>query len=100
MKIKPLRLLLVTLLGASNWAQAADLLETYRAAQANDPVFAAARAAQQAGQEKLPQGRSLLLPSVNLSANSTFNDQTMLVSGDTASASAAAITATTATAMA
>ncbi|MCX7192707.1 MAG: TolC family outer membrane protein [Proteobacteria bacterium] len=60
----------------SNLVQAADLLETYRAAQANDPVFAAARASQQAGQEKLPQGRSLLLPNISLSANSTFNDQT------------------------
>ncbi len=57
-------------------AQAADLLETYRAAQGQDPVFAAARAAQRAGQEKLAQGRSLLLPSVNLSANSTFSDTT------------------------
>jgi len=76
MKLKPLPLLLATLLGASSWAQAADLLETFRAAQANDPVFAAARATLQAGQEKLPQGRALLLPSINLNANSTFNDQT------------------------
>ncbi len=58
-------------------AEAADLLETYRAAQGQDPVFAAARAAQRAGQEKLAQGRSLLLPSVNLSANSTFSDTTI-----------------------
>src|ERR1035437_1844817 len=67
-------LLLVALLGTVGWAQAADLLDIYHSAQSNDPVFAAARATQQAGQEKLPQGRSLLLPSVNLSANSTFND--------------------------
>ncbi len=57
-------------------AQAADLLETYHAARANDPVFAVARAAQRAGQEKLAQGRSLLLPSVNLTANSKINDTT------------------------
>src|SRR5574340_603568 len=81
MKLKPLPLLLATLLGASSAAQAADLLETFRAAQANDPVFAAARATQQAGQEKLPQGRSLLLPSISLSANSTFNDQTIQYKG-------------------
>jgi len=74
MKLKPL--LLATLLAASGWAQAADLLETFRAAQANDPVFAAARATQQVGREKLSQGRSLLMPSVNLSANSTFNNVT------------------------
>jgi outer membrane protein len=60
----------------NNEAWAADLLETFHAAQTNDPVFAAARATQQAGQEKLSQGRSLLMPSINLSANSTFNDQT------------------------
>ncbi|MDP4027555.1 MAG: TolC family outer membrane protein [Gallionella sp.] len=81
MKLKPLSLLLATLLGASSWAQAADLLETFRAAQANDPVFAAARATLQAGQEKLPQGRALLLPSISLSANSTFNDQTVQSQG-------------------
>ena len=83
MNLKPFLLLLATLLGASNGAQAADLLETFRAAQANDPVFASARAAQQAGQEKLPQGRSLLLPSISLSANSTFNDQTIQYQGAT-----------------
>jgi len=72
MKLKPL--FFATLLAASGGAQAADLLETFHAAQANDPVFAAARAAQQAGQEKLSQGRSLLMPSVNLNANTTYND--------------------------
>ena len=79
MKLKPL--LFATLLGASGSALAADLLETYRAAQANDPLFAAARATMQAGQEKLPQGRSLLLPSISLNANSTFNDQTTQYQG-------------------
>ncbi|MBI2286044.1 MAG: TolC family outer membrane protein [Nitrosomonadales bacterium] len=79
MKLKPL--LFATLLGASNGALAADLLETFRAAQANDPLFAAARATMQAGQEKLPQGRSLLLPSISLNANSTFNDQTVQSQG-------------------
>jgi len=79
MKLKPL--LLATLLGASSGALAADLLETFRAAQANDPVFAAARATMQAGQEKLPQGRSLLMPSISLSANSTFNDNTTRYQG-------------------
>ncbi|MDP1593931.1 MAG: channel protein TolC, partial [Gallionella sp.] len=53
----------------SGAASGADLLDTFHSAQRNDPVFAAARAAQQAGQEKLPQGRALLMPSVNLTAN-------------------------------
>src|SRR3989338_1385035 len=83
MKLKPLPLLLATLLGASSGALAADLLETFRAAQANDPVFAAARATMQAGQEKLPQGRSLLMPSISLSANSTLNDSTIQYRGAT-----------------
>ncbi len=73
MKLK--LIFLATLLASSGYAQAADLLETFRAAQANDPVFAAARATQQAGKEKLPQGRSLLMPSINLNANTTFNNQ-------------------------
>ena len=60
-------------LGLLPAAQATDLLEVYRAAQSQDAVFASARATRQAGQEKLNQGRALLLPSVNLSANSTFN---------------------------
>ena len=54
--------------------QAADLMAIYRAAQANDPVFAAAQATRLAGQEKLSQGRAALMPNVNLTANSTFVD--------------------------
>jgi outer membrane protein len=85
MKLKPI--LLAIMLGASGWAQAADLLETFHAAQANDPVFAAARAAQQAGHEKLSQGRSLLMPSVSLNANTTFNKQDSSYQGFLAGAS-------------
>ena len=64
-------------------AAAADLLETYRSAQSNDPAFAAARATRLAGQEKLPQGRSLLLPNVSLSANSALNDNSVTYRGAT-----------------
>ena len=66
--------LVMALLSISPLAGAADLLEIYHAAQSQDAVFAAARATQRAGEEKLPQGRSLLLPSVNLNANSTYNN--------------------------
>lgn len=55
-------------------AAAEDLLDIYHAAQSQDAVIASARAARDAGVEKLPQGQSLLLPSINLNANSTFND--------------------------
>ncbi len=81
MNPKPSPLLLAALLGVSSWAQAADLLETFRNARANDPVFATARAALQAGQERLPQGRSLLMPNISLNANSTLNDQTTQYKG-------------------
>ncbi len=53
---------------------AADLMQVYRQAQQNDPGFAAAQATRAAGQEKMPQGRAGLLPSLSLSGNSTWND--------------------------
>jgi outer membrane protein len=83
MNLNPVKLILVTLLGANSWANAADLVDTFRAAQANDPVFASAKAARQAGLEKLPQGRSLLLPTINLTANTTYNHQESTLSGST-----------------
>lgn len=71
MKTNPL-IFALALLGVSLSARAADLLDTFHAAQSNDAVFAAAMATHQAGQEKLTQGRSLLLPSVTLNANRTY----------------------------
>ena len=53
--------------------QAADLMQVYREAQDIDPTYAAAQATLDAGREKLPQGRSGLLPNIALSANSTWN---------------------------
>lgn len=53
---------------------ATDLMQVYQQALTQDATFQAARAAREAGQEKLPQGRALLLPSVGLSANTTYND--------------------------
>jgi outer membrane protein len=43
-------------------AAGADFVDIYRLAKQNDPTFAAARASLEAGLEKLPQGRALLLP--------------------------------------
>src|ERR1700693_6212692 len=48
---------------------AADLVSIYRDAQSADAVYAGARETYVAGQEKLPQGLSGLLPAVTLSAN-------------------------------
>ena len=76
MKYSKVTLSVLLALGMQSRAQAADLIDIYHAAQSQDAVFASARAAQQAGEEKLTQGRSLLLPSVNLNANTTNNDVT------------------------
>lgn len=62
------------LLLAAAFAQAADLSAVYRAAQDNDPVFAAARATRDAGVEKAPQALAGLLPSLTLSGNTVWND--------------------------
>jgi outer membrane protein len=50
-------------------ASAEDLLQVYRDAQRYDAVYAAARYTAEAGRERLPQGRALILPTLNLSAN-------------------------------
>ena len=50
-------------------AQATDLLQTYKDALANDPVYASARAALSAGQEAMPQARAGLLPNIGVSGN-------------------------------
>ncbi|MEK7811663.1 MAG: TolC family protein, partial [Pseudomonadota bacterium] len=65
---------ILLVLGVHSPVFGGDLMQIYHAAQSQDAVFAGARAAQQAGKEKLTQGRALLLPSVNLSANTTYND--------------------------
>lgn len=60
--------------GSAFNAQSADLLQVYRDAAGFDAQYAAARAARDAGLEKLPQGRAGLLPTIGLSANTTWND--------------------------
>lgn len=68
-------------LAAVSPAGAADLLQVYRDAQANDAQFASARAQLLATREKLPQGRAGLLPQVNGTAGATRTnvDQTLPV---------------------
>lgn len=63
---------------APGGAGAADLLQVYREAQANDAQFASARSQLQATRERLPQARAGLLPQVvgTASANRTKLDQT------------------------
>lgn len=71
------RLALALLITASftPGVEAANLMDLYRDALANDAALASARAAYQAGQEKLPQGRALLLPTLDLGASTIWNKE-------------------------
>ena len=71
-RMKSLPLALIALLSSPVYA--ANLMEVYRDAQQQDAAYASARAAYEAGQEKAPQGLALLLPSINLSANTSRNE--------------------------
>ena len=55
-------------------ARGADLMAVYRDAVAYDAQFAAARAALDAGREKLPQGRAGLLPNVGLTGSTVWTE--------------------------
>ena len=69
------RILAVCIAGIfSGGALAADLMQVYRDALANDAKFSAARAQYEAGQEKVVQGRAGLLPQIGLGADTTWND--------------------------
>ncbi len=55
-------------------ARGADLMAVYRDAVAYDAQYAAARAALEAGREKLPQGRAGLLPNVGFTSSTIWNE--------------------------
>jgi len=55
-------------------ARAADLLQIYRDALANDATYASARATRDAGLESLPQALAQILPTVNATAFTQYND--------------------------
>lgn len=67
------KLSITTLVGMSTLlpAHAFDLQQAVQAARQYDAAYAAAKATQRAGAEKAVQGRSLLLPSIGLSAGYT-----------------------------
>lgn len=76
--------LLVSLIAAgllSVDAHALDLLQVYKEALVNDPVFASARASREAGGEKETQGRAGLLPTVGVSGSYTRSTFTSESSG-------------------
>lgn len=78
-----LTLLSLALCVAASGAGAANLGDIYQQARKNDAVYAAAYAAYKAGLEKLPQGRALLYPNVNLSANARHSETDSSLSGST-----------------
>jgi outer membrane protein len=71
---KPLLAVLVASALFSLNAQAADLVQVYKQALANDATYASARAALSAGQERTTQGRALLLPTIAANGNNMKND--------------------------
>ncbi len=74
-RLRPLSALLaLSFLIAGGTASGANLGAVYQLARDNDAKLAAAREAQKAGQEKIPQGRAGLLPAINLSANARRTD--------------------------
>ena len=79
-------LLAAPLLASSAWST--DLLQTYREAQDNDAVFAAARATAEAGREKEPQALAGLLPTLGVTGYTQWNENeiTLRSSGTSAPA--------------
>jgi len=66
------RLALVTALAVTSLGvEAEDLFQVYRDAQRYDAAYSSARQALEAGREKLPQGRALVLPTLNLTGSAT-----------------------------
>src|ERR1044071_6007069 len=63
--------LIASALTLTGHAQAADLIQVYQQALANDATYASARNALTAGQERITQGRSQLLPGVFLQGSHT-----------------------------
>src|SRR5467141_4082617 len=63
--------LFISLVAASLDVAGEDLVQVYRDAQRYDAVYSGARYALEAGREKLPQGRSLLLPTLGLTGSVT-----------------------------
>ncbi|MYM40554.1 TolC family outer membrane protein [Duganella qianjiadongensis] len=74
---KPLIAVLITsallTLNIATEAQAADLIQIYQQALANDATYASARSSLSAGQERIIQGRAGLLPNISASGSNLRN---------------------------
>jgi outer membrane protein len=71
---KPLIAVLVASAFFALDARAADLIQVYQQALANDATFASQRASLAAGQEKITQGRAGLLPTIGVTGSVTKAD--------------------------
>lgn len=60
-------------------AQAADLIQVYQQALANDAQYASARAALAAGMERVPQGMAGLLPQIAVSGSNTVGNTEQII---------------------
>src|SRR5450432_3400630 len=67
---------------AAGGASGEDLLQIYREAQKSDPQLGAARAGWEATQERVPQARSGLLPSISASGAANVNNYDFHASTD------------------
>ena len=72
MKLKASTLAVLALL-ASSPILAADLMDVYREALSQDPVYASARYAYEVGKEAAPQARAGILPSISFSLGGNRN---------------------------
>ena len=70
---RPLIAVLITSAFLTLNAQAADLLQVYQQALANDATYASARSSVEAGRERITQGRSGLLPVIAASGSNARN---------------------------
>src|SRR3954464_254746 len=70
---RPLIAVLITSAFLTLNAQAADLLQVYQQALANDATYASARSSFEAGRGGITQGRSGLLPTISASGANTRN---------------------------
>ena len=73
MQKSPIAVLIASAFFSMN-AQAADLIQVYQQALANDATYASARASLAAGRERLPQGRAALMPTIGLDGSIVRND--------------------------
>ena len=74
-----LRSTAVALFLAAAPARAIDIADAYRDALENDPVLGAAEASYEARKELIPQARANLLPRMNLSGSTSWNERSFPV---------------------